>query len=340
MSSQPFFELEKTCPVCQKKFKITRVRSSACVVMRRDTDFYVKYKDINPTYYSIWVCPHCHYAALDKKFSGPLSDGEKKRLSKTLALLHREEPDLSGIRDADKALRAVELALQTAQIIRASHASLASLYLMGAWFARDKGDKELEQKYLEQARDHYTFSYERETLREKISDVRLMYIIGELNRRTGRLREAINWFSRVVRHPEIKREPEIERLARDQWELAREELHRGTEIAADSPASSEEEEKEKAPAATGEKTETGIPFSEPASRRTKTAYSFTLYRDQVEWLQKLSENSAGISRDAVLRALLDAVKETAGPELMVKKAASENEFKELISTVLKHSANS
>lgn len=339
MSSQPFFEQEKTCPVCQKKFKITRVRSSACVVIHRDTDFYVKYKDINPNYYSIWVCPHCHYAALDKKFSGPLSDGEKKRLSKTLALLHREEPDLSGIRDADKALRAVELALQTAQIIRASHASLASLYLMGAWFARDKGDKELEQKYLEQARDHYTFSYERETLREKISDVRLMYIIGELNRRTGRLREAINWFSRVVRHPEIKREPEIERLARDQWDLAREELHRCTASSTDSPVPAEEE-KEKAPAATGEKTEAGIPFSEPASRRTKTSYSFTLYRDQVEWLQKLSENNAGIGRDAVLRALLDAVKETAGPELMAKKAASENEFKELISTVLKHNANS
>jgi len=48
----------------------------------------------------------------------------------------------------------------------------------------------------------------------------IMYIIGELMRQFGDYKQAVRWFARVVQ--EKKCHPQIERLARDQWERARE----------------------------------------------------------------------------------------------------------------------
>lgn len=315
-----YFEQEKSCPVCEEKFKTTRVRSSACVVVKRDTDFCVFYRDINPMHYSIHVCPHCHYAALDKNFSEPISTAEKLRLQKGLKLLKSDEPDLGKERDAQLALRANELAIQSAQIKHAGPGMIGSLFLRAAWFARELKNTELEVKYIEQARILYQESFEKERIREgKMTEARMMYIIGELNRRAGQYQEAVQWFSRVVTNRDVKKEPEIERLARDQWDLAKEQY------------------KNPPKAETTKETATENVHADIKKERTKSKACITIYDDQLSWLKeianKYNEQTKGLlPEEGIVRAMLDAIKES---DLDLNSVASEKALKEQIKSLFK-----
>ena len=60
--ADPLYQVEKTCPICEKKFKLTKTRGQA-VSVSTDTDFCTRFADLNPYYYTIWVCPHCGFAA-------------------------------------------------------------------------------------------------------------------------------------------------------------------------------------------------------------------------------------------------------------------------------------
>ncbi|MHB8758090.1 MAG: DUF2225 domain-containing protein, partial [Bacillota bacterium] len=77
MNDKIFYDQEETCPVCQKKFNARKVRRSMCMVSKRDTDFCVTYQNVNPNLYSIWVCPHCGYAASDAAFA-EVSPGDQQ----------------------------------------------------------------------------------------------------------------------------------------------------------------------------------------------------------------------------------------------------------------------
>lgn len=316
-----FFEQEKSCPVCEEKFKTTRVRSSACVVVKRDTDFCISYRDINPLHYSIHVCPHCHYAALDKSFSEPLNPNEKARLQKGLELLKSEEPDLGKERNAKLALRANELAIQSAQIKKAGPGTIGSLFLRAAWFARELKNNEIEQKYIEQARVLYKESYEKERLREgKMSEARMMYIIGELNRRTGNYQEAIRWFSRVVTNKDVKREPEIERLARDQWDMAKEQYKNPPKV--ENNNESEKEDNNEPKEIDNNETIEQNNKVEVLKERSKGQRSITLYQDQLEWIDGKD--------DFIIRASLDGLMEIG---LDLSKFTNEDDLKNQIKSL-------
>ncbi|MNP78330.1 hypothetical protein D3C76_1759170 [compost metagenome] len=58
------------------------------------------------------------------------------------------------------------------------------------------------------------------------SDARLMYLIGELHRRTGNNNDAVKWFSRVINDKRIMDAAMI-RACREQWALLREEMLNG-----------------------------------------------------------------------------------------------------------------
>lgn len=309
-----FYEQEKKCPICDTKFKVTRVRSSACFVTERDTDFFIRYRDVNPVHYSVWVCPNCNYATSEKNFPEPLRPAEFDRLKKGLVLLKQEEPDFCGERSPKVALRAVELAIRTAQIRQAGFGFTGSLFLRAAWLAREMENTALEKEYLQNARDLYVKSFEKEGFGPtRLSDVRLMYLIGELNRRLGYHEEAIQWFSRVVMHKDIHKEPEVQRMARMQWELAKGEF-KAAQAAGNSPNATTTDAKtpEEDQPSSAEK----IPAPAPAARvhkyRSKAKMFVSLYTDQIEWLKKLSNqcherSDELLEREVIVRAVVDAV---------------------------------
>ncbi len=65
--ADPLYFLEKECTVCEGKFQVTFVRLRLSLI-KQDTDLCAYYKGINPYYYTVWVCPHCGYAAQESEF--------------------------------------------------------------------------------------------------------------------------------------------------------------------------------------------------------------------------------------------------------------------------------
>ena len=55
------FVVEKECPICGEKTRVTKTRSRV-IVEKKDVDLCTHYKDFNPYLYTIWVCEHCGYA--------------------------------------------------------------------------------------------------------------------------------------------------------------------------------------------------------------------------------------------------------------------------------------
>jgi uncharacterized protein (DUF2225 family) len=326
MERPVFFIQQKVCPVCETKFNITRVRSSACFVVHRETDYHVKYRDTDPLLYSIWVCPQCQYANTDKDFGEEIGFHELQKLKKALPLLKTSEPDLSCERTPQTALRATILAIRTSQVRHSPAIIKAGFYMRSAWFCRDLGKTEDELGFLEEAKNLYQYSFEKEWGRHaaKISDSRIMYMIGELNRRLGNYKEAINWFSRTVMNKEIKKEPELNRLVREQWESARAEY-----------------KKQQSESLTSENMETDVLTNKtvenntvlkPKTRTSKVKMMVSLYMDQIEWLNSISntayeKHQVYVDKEAVARAVIDAVMERF-PELDEFK--SEEELKCLL----------
>ena len=68
--------------------------------------------------------------------------------------------------------------------------------------------------------------YEEAFMREQmpignLTEVTLLYIIGELLRRIGRYDEALSYLSRVVGNPMAKSEKRVLEMARDAWKTTR-----------------------------------------------------------------------------------------------------------------------
>lgn len=336
-----FYQQEQPCPVCGQKFPVTKVRKSMLTVDQRDTDLYNHCSPVDPNFYTVIACPHCGYAASDAHF-GQVTPQEKPLITQALAG-RGTPPDLTGERDSDRALQAMEQALFCAQARHAKPSVLAGLYLKAAWVLRAARDPR-EPAYLVQALENYRQAYQSETLPlGKMSELTLTYLIGELARRTGNLNEAVNWFYQVVNSPEASQEPQILNQAREQWRSTREQAEAvasgktpaPTPVTADlaalsaaapsasQPASPPAPAEETAPPASVEtappasvKTEPPGPpaagaaetaeDAEPAAPavRSKVPTALSLYRDQVDWARRVANLCAGINPRLDLAAVV------------------------------------
>jgi len=216
---EPLFQIEIECMCCGHVYRTSRVRPSFRKSMGTDTDFYMRYKQINPDYYVVRVCPSCGFAVTEN-FSPKLSPVQKQLFEEKVRANWKPK-DYGGERTWSDALETYKLALLTAQIKEESDRIVASLLHHIAWLYREKGDWEQEKRFLAHALDEYIKVYELEGV--DVNNARLMYLIGELHRRLGHYREAVKWFSRVVNDKKIMDAAMI-RASREQWARTREEM--------------------------------------------------------------------------------------------------------------------
>ena len=207
------------CPICGKQFSSMKAKVNSCKVKKKDEDFCIHYEDLNPMYYEVFVCPYCAYAAPENSF-GELTEKEAKLLKE--AFSGREVGrSFCAQRSLDDAIAAYKLAIYTAELRKANASVLAGLCLRLAWLFRFKGDKQ-EELFLEYSLRNYLEAYDKEPLPiGNLNEISLMYLLGELSRRLGKLSEAITWFGKAAANPERKENPMIEKLAREQWALTR-----------------------------------------------------------------------------------------------------------------------
>lgn len=217
------YNKEVVCPVCSEKFLVTKVKSRACKVLKRDSDFCVHYEGINPILYDAWVCENCGYASQADKFF-EITPKEADILKSKL-MPRWKKRSLNGERDIETALEAFKIVLISHQLRKAKSSEMAKICMRIAWLYRYKGDDEEESKFIGFALKHYTDTFEKEKFPvDKLDEYTCMYIIGELCFRSGRYDEAVKWFSRLIGSEEARQKPALIEAARDQYQLVKEKL--------------------------------------------------------------------------------------------------------------------
>src|SRR5690606_23174879 len=115
-----------------------------------------------------------------------------------------------------------KLGILSATLKKEKHVVIAGLCLRLAWLFRMKNDEQEEKRFLSEALNQYKKSYERaDYIATPMTDIRILYMIGELSRRVGNIDEAIRYFSLVIQHKDKESEQKIVEMAREQWYLIR-----------------------------------------------------------------------------------------------------------------------
>lgn len=210
---EPLYLSNTDCPCCETNFEITRVRPSFKNPYRSDSDFCGYYKNgVNPDFYVVRICPACGYA-FSENGNMKLTEEDKARYYAEVGK-HWTVQYFHGERTIQQALLAYKRALMIAQLMKAGNRLIAGLLHHIAWLYRYLEQAQDEQRFLQFALEQYIVVYENEDNSEK--NARLLYIIGELNKRTENYNEAVKWFSKVVNDKTIMDAGMI-RASREQW---------------------------------------------------------------------------------------------------------------------------
>jgi uncharacterized protein (DUF2225 family) len=223
----PLYSIKVKCCNCEQEFSTSRVRPSLKQAVRRDADFCAYYKADNPDYYVVRVCPNCGFASTENS-ADKLTDVQRQAFNEQVGNRWKIR-DFGEKRSWETALETYKLALLCAQSINDKNRIIASFLHHIAWLYRYKGDTEQEKRFLRYSLDEYVKVYEKDGMGG--NDARLMYLIGELNRRIEEFPAAVMWFSRLINDQKITDAAMI-RAAREQWVVLREQM-RGENIDVD-----------------------------------------------------------------------------------------------------------
>ncbi len=208
-----------TCPFCEGEFETTRLRATALRVREKWSDFGCDYEGYSPYFYSITACSHCQIAARNDEFEKFLPAYEPKLMEVSRKLRATPKPDIFklGELDLETVVKRHEMALAIHKYRAVSDmGELAGLHMHLVWIFRVAGDKARELKAMEQATAAYQEYFEKGgKLPEKLGEPGVMYLIGELYRKQGKIRDARVYFSRALQSKELGAFPHIENILRE-----------------------------------------------------------------------------------------------------------------------------
>ena len=224
MELSPFYEKKVECICCNKTFSTTKIRTKLIKIESTDTDFCPTYSEssVPALYYNVFVCEHCGFSFTEdfSKYFGP---GIKEQLldqisTKWVQRSYHHERSLS------EALDTYKLAFVCGSIKREKFVTLAGLALRIAWSYRKLQNVNQEQRFLKIARDQYIESYSTEDYAStQMTDTRVIYMIAELSRRIGDLDMATRYYSKIIENQRVGGEAKVIEMAKEQWQLVREE---------------------------------------------------------------------------------------------------------------------
>lgn len=209
------YSVARECPVCNTKIQITKVRNKLTNT-KQDTDFCMYYKELNPYYYVVAVCPFCGYAANEVNFTDISSkDAEKiKELLKGTTC----SVDYSGERTVAQGIAALKLALYYSNELNHQASRKAGLYLRLAWLYRELGDAEFEKVAMQEALDYYELALAKEDFPiGNMSDTATEYLVAILKLRTGDEENGRVFLSKLIASHKAKQEKRIYELAQNVW---------------------------------------------------------------------------------------------------------------------------
>lgn len=221
---QPLFDRKLQCPVCTKEYTSKKLRSKFVKVKSYDTDFCPTYHEnaINGLFYNIYVCPHCGYAYSDD-FSKYFPPATLERIQEKICSKWKPH-DLGGERTVDDAIQTYKLASLTATLKKEKHVMIAGLYMRTAWLYRLKKNEEQEKRFLNFAIKQYSESFSKDDFKgTQVSEVRILYLLGELSKRVGNVDQAVKYLSMVIERQKSTIETNLIDMARERWHEIRDE---------------------------------------------------------------------------------------------------------------------
>lgn len=220
----PLYDKKFKCPVCSNSFTTKKLRSRFIRVDKIDNDFFTYFTDqkLNPIFYEVNVCPICGYAFADT-FSHSFST-QALQLIKTQISANWKKRDFSDERTIEQAIESFKLAILSSSLKQEKNIVVAGLCLRLAWLLRIVQDVEQEKRFLQLALEKYKQSYmEIDFYETQMTEMRVLYLIGELSRQLGYRSDAVTYFSKVISHKNRAFETKLVEMAREQWFLIREE---------------------------------------------------------------------------------------------------------------------
>lgn len=220
---KPLYDKQVTCPLCSMTYTTKRLRTRFVRIKEIESDFFTHYKEpeFNPNFYEVSVCPQCGFAFSDA-FSKSFSEAAKAKYKASI-FPNWNPRDFSGERTLEEAIETQKLALISSTTKEEKNIVIAGICLRLAWFYRMKQDTTQEKRFIKLALNKYKDAYlASDHLQTSMSEMRLLYLIGELNRRVGNKEEAVKNFSLVIQHKNRSLEQKIVEMAREQWYLTRE----------------------------------------------------------------------------------------------------------------------
>jgi uncharacterized protein (DUF2225 family) len=218
------YDKNVVCHICHGKYRTKKVLSKYVRANKHDTDFcsyYVSTKK-NPLLYYVQVCPNCGFSSSAEftSFFPPTS----LEVIKEKICANWSGANYTIERSLDDAINAYKLAIYCATIKKEKHIVLAGLYLRLSWLYRtEKINLEEENRFLRLALNEYVTSYMNSDFTDThLTEVKLLYIIGELSRRLDLREQATRYFSRVIEMKKETIEKGIVAMAKDRWAEMRE----------------------------------------------------------------------------------------------------------------------
>ena len=209
---EPLYKKTIVCDQCKSQFTTSKIRSSTVRVDYTDSDFCAHYRENNPNFYEVRVCPNCGSASTEK-FMVPFNQVSRSIFMDKIGN-HWRTKDFGGERTKEEAMQAYKLALLGAQIRGERDVIIAQLCHHIAWLYRYDEKQDDEKRFLGLALKSYMQSYVNEKADIHLS--KLIYVIGELHARTGDVAEAIRWFGKII-NEKSNVDPAMSQKARERW---------------------------------------------------------------------------------------------------------------------------
>ncbi|TYR78700.1 DUF2225 domain-containing protein [Priestia megaterium] len=222
----PLYDKKTTCTICQHTFYTKQIRSRFLRIKKYDTDFFIHYENeqLNPLFYHVHICPKCGYASTEQ-FS-TVFPPKTIELIRQKVCAHWVYQPYEKERSINQAVNTYKLALYCATLKREKPTLMGNLTLRLGWLYRILQNKQQEEHFLLHSLKFYTNAYVQESFSRTATELRLLYLIGELNYRLGFSQEAVKYFSEIIykhkQHPDKK----TFELTKDRWsEIRQEQKH-------------------------------------------------------------------------------------------------------------------
>ena len=207
------------CPVCGMNFESWFIRSAKVRLIGSDSDLRPHYEPFDPLYYDVTFCPECGYAAMSSTFN-TLTDNQVGLIRDAISekYIKKIYPQMYTLADA---IERYKMALFCSIVKKSRSSERAMLCLKLSWLERENHNSDAEREFAENALTGFLMAYQNESPPiAGLDEPTLIYLLGELSRRIGKLTDAMNFISKVLLNRGIS--PRLRERAEDVKELIRE----------------------------------------------------------------------------------------------------------------------